>query len=1330
MSTNIPAPDSFNFKTPEEWDRWHTRFERYLRTAKIEEGEDKVNTMIYCMGIEAEDILTGLQLSSTELKNYDTVKEKFKWHFAGKKNLIFERVKFSNRIQGEDEPAENFIRDLWIQVEKCDYGNLKEDLLRDRIVAGIKDKKLSEQMQTEQNLTLQNAIDKVKTREAVQKQAAQLNSFSSSNVNSVQHKRYGDKRSHSSGKNFSSDRRHKHTQHSHQSSQHRQSSASSSNSCFWCGKQRHSKEHCPAKNSICKYCKKKGHWEVVCRNKKRNVHEVETSPELNSVYCSDEQFLGMVQSTKDDADRWTINLHMNQHPVKCKIDTGADVSVISCELYKNIANEISLEPPDKVLIGANSGPLDVIGKLSVKCVTQTNKSCFENFYVVKKLKTPLLGRPAIEKLNLVNVADTITSNDLKQIVRTKFPKLFTGLGLIKDFEYKIQIRENATPFAITTPRRVAHPLLPKVEKELNKMVEQGVIRKLESNETSQWCAGLVVVPKAESEDVRLCVDLTKLNQYIVRPRYLLPTVESTLAKLKDAKIFTKLDANSSFYQIKLAKESQILTQFLTPFGRFCFTRLPFGITSGSEVFQERINSILCNMPNVNCQIDDILVDSADINSHENVLFPVLQKLQDSGITLNPNKCEFLKSEVSYVGHKINEMGILPDDKKIKAITNMLPPTCVSEMRCFLGMANQLGRFIPDMAEMTQPLRDLLKKNNAWVWDKPQIDAFEKVKSELSSPRVLKKYNPKHETRSMTDCEKLYSQMEKEALALTWACERFSEYILGMHFTLVTDHENLVSSIMKKTLDEVTPRITRFKIRLMRYKFVLINIPGKEMYTADTLSRAPLPDTECTKSRLEEEAESFIRFVIEQYPLTERKLDQIKQHQHEDEICAKIMLYTQEGWPDKSSVPSVLIPYMQFLGSYSIHDGLLLKDHRIVIPSGMRLEILDRIHEGHLGITKCRERAISSVWWIGLSKQIEEVVNNCMKCVELRSQTVEPLKPTPLPDRPWQKVACDLCELQGKTYLVLVDYYSRYLEFALLDKGQGANIIVTHLKSIFARHGIPEVLVSDNGGQFHNSDMAKFSAEYNFTHLTSSPKHSSGNGAAEIAVNTFKNLLKKNKDPYIALLNYRATPIHNGYSPAELSMGRRLRTTLPIAPHLLNPRSTPEDIQKKEAIYKDKMKFYHDKRHNAKPLNPLALGQPVLIRDNQKEGTVAERISQNDRSYKVSCPTNLSSQTNVKQNVFRRNRSALISLPAKNSEFNVSRKVQNNINDTKDGVSNSQFKCSESVQNSTTPMNNKLEVKNASSRNGNLKSDNFNGDIAKTVITRSGRLSRPPTKIDL
>ena len=235
---------------------------------------------------------------------------------------------------------------------------------------------------------------------------------------------------------------------------------------------------------------------------------------------------------------------------------GTNVSVIPEETYKTLKIN-DLHPAESSLTGAGSQPLQVCGKFEANLQYKA-RSSKQTVYIVSALSKALLGKPAIESLNLVIRVDSVDKDSCK----AKYPELFIGLGSLEG-EYTIKLKPNSTPFALTTPRRVALPLRPRVKKELERMESMGVITKI--SEPTEWCAGIVVVPKA-NDKIRICVDLTKLNESVCRERHVLPAVDQVLAQLSGATVFSKLDTNSGFWQIRLAEASRKLTTFITPMG--------------------------------------------------------------------------------------------------------------------------------------------------------------------------------------------------------------------------------------------------------------------------------------------------------------------------------------------------------------------------------------------------------------------------------------------------------------------------------------------------------------------------------------------------------------------------------------------------------------------------------------------------------------------------------------------------------------------------------------------------------------------------------------------
>ena len=758
----------------------------------------------------------------------------------------------------------------------------------------------------------------------------------------------------------------------------------------------------------------------MCRSTAK-VRGVQASPEEPG-----NAFLGAVSDS--DNDPWAVELTLQGTPVILHIDTGAEVTVITEQTWRSIGQP-QLNPSDRTLRGPDSHIIPTLGKFVGTFNLRTRTHQVESeVYVAQGLSKSLLGRPTILDFDLIKrIASIDRTRELSP--SDDFPSLFCGLGKLEG-EYTIKLEDDARPFSLSTPRRVAIPLLKSVRQELERMEKLGVIAKV--TQPTEWCSGMVVVPKANLR-VRICVDLTKLNESVKRERHPLPAVDQTLAQLAEAKVFSKLDANSGFWQIPLAPESALLTTFITPFGRFHFRRLPFGISSAPEHFQRRMTEALSGLPGTVCLMDDILVHGTTREEHDDRLRQVLQRLSDIGLTLNSEKCTFAQPSVKYL---IDGRGITADPDKVSAIAKFATPTNVSDIRRFLGMVNQLSKFSPNLSQMTQPIRELLVKENAWVWGEPQRDSFNRVKRELTASPVLALYDPNLETivsadasshglgavllqrqnsgdlqpvayisRAMTPTEKRYAQIEKEALAFAWACERLSDYLIGLRFHIQTDHKPLVPLFSSRNLDELPIRIQRFRMRMMRFLFTISHVPGKDLAIADTLSRAPASTPTAEDESLQHEVTSYVKFVVEHLPATEQRLEEIRECQRTDKVCQQIAEFCQAGWPEKSVLPSEVKPYHTVSAELTVQHGLLLRGSRIVIPPPLRKKLLDMIHSGHQGITKSRELA----WWPGLSKQLEDLIHSCERCLKAQRQRPQPLNPTPLPSLPWQKVASDLFE---------------------------------------------------------------------------------------------------------------------------------------------------------------------------------------------------------------------------------------------------------------------------------------------------------------------------------
>ena len=1004
-----------------------------------------------------------------------------------------------------------------------------------------------------------------------------------------------------------------------------------SKNCGKCGRN-HTWGNCPAFGKKCFKCQKNNHFGKMCKNKQ--IQEVEESSSTRHY------FIGSITA---DVPPWTTSIEILGKMVKFKIDTGADVNIINRETW-NYLGKPTLENTDSQLLSP-AGRVSTLGKFTIKIDSKTMI-----IFVISSNSGNLLSRTTASNMGLVKLVNSV--------------KTFSK---VQCDPVKIKLKPNTQPFAVPVARRVPIPLMEKVEKELQRMKETDIIEEI--NDPTDWVSPMVPVVKPSGE-VRICVDLKKLNENVERERYIMPTMDDIIYKLKDSGVFSKLDAASGYHQIPLEQESAKLTTFITPMGRYYFKRLPFGISSGPEIFQKIMEKILTNIEGVICYMDDILVHSKDENSHTSTLLKVKEKLQEAGLQLNEEKCAYHQKELKFLGHIVSQHGVRPDPEKVNDIKKMAEPKDIPELRRFLGMVQYLGRYIKDLSTILSPLNQLLQKETAWYWGPDQTKAFQTVKDRLTDSRALAYFDIKKETvvsadassfgigavllqkhnedwkpvafcsRTLTKTEKMYAQIEKECLASTWACERFEKYLVGLEtFILHTDHKPLVPLINKKQLIDCPLRCQRLLMRLMRFKVKAVHIPGKDMVVADTLSRSP-QEIKSEENELQDKVLEYVGEIVSAWPISDAKIRQIQEETQKDVCLSATMDYTCKGWPRyREDVKLAALTMYPYRGELSVVSGILTKGDRMLIPVSMRKEILGRIHEGHFGITKCRERANLSVWWPNISQDIKDMVSKCKHCIEKKpTQRKEPLLPSELPDRPFQKVGVDLCEYKKESYLVMEDYYSRYLEILYLPHTTSQTVI-GKLKTCFARYGIPNMVVSDNAQQFKSREFQKFSEEWNFNHVTSSPRFPQSNGKAERAVKTAKEILSQD-DSLLAILAYRSTPlVELGISPAELAFGRKIRNTLPCLPHTLEPKQ----IDKKDFIQRDtkakmRQKKNFDSHHGARHLPELKEGETVLVKtDLEKNWKTPAKVVKKvaPRSYLV---------RTEKQGELRRNRRHLYKVP--------------------------------------------------------------------------------------
>ena len=395
-----PAPAHFNFQQPQEWTRWLRRFERFRQASDLEKKSDEkqVNALIYAMGDEADDILKSFHLSEADAKKYKTVKERFDEYFIRRRNVIYERAKFNQRVQEPQESVDSFVTALHCLAEHCSFGDLHDEMIRDRIVVGLRDASVAQKLQMDHELTLDRAVSLARQSEAVKTQQSIVRPPAIDDSVSIEAIK-SNRQTH-----------HKKPQKSIPGMQRQDSPM-----CTRCGKSPpHTKDRCPAKDAVCRRCSKKGHYQKFCRSKTTSESTINQIEE-------DDAFLGVVSSNKS-LEPWLINLCLNKETVKFKIDTGVDVTVIPASVY-NESKHGPLTHSTRLLKGADQQVLQVTGSFKGKLSYSNTESC-EEIYVIQGLQMPLVGRPAISSLNLV-ARVTLIQTDRDTIVN-KYPQLFKG----------------------------------------------------------------------------------------------------------------------------------------------------------------------------------------------------------------------------------------------------------------------------------------------------------------------------------------------------------------------------------------------------------------------------------------------------------------------------------------------------------------------------------------------------------------------------------------------------------------------------------------------------------------------------------------------------------------------------------------------------------------------------------------------------------------------------------------------------------------------------------------------------------------------------------------
>ena len=819
-----------------------------------------------------------------------------------------------------------------------------------------------------------------------------------------------------------------------------------------------------------------------------------------------------------------------------------------------------------------------------------------------------------------------TVEDLKKL----YPNSFDRLGSLKG-AYNIRVDPTVKP--VTHARRKV-PIESKeaIDKELDYLIEEEIIT--EQVEPTPWVSS-VTFPRKPNGDIRVCLDPSNLNKAIIRVHHKLMTVEEIAHELARATVYTKADALKAFLQIHLTHEASLLMMFNSHLGQLCFLRMPYGAKMSQDVFQLRMDAILEQCPGVIGIHDDMMIFGMDQEDHDANLINLLNVCQKEGLVLNSKKLELRRERVTFFGAEYSAQGMHPDPKKVQGITEMTAPTDKQKLQSFLGMVNYMGAFIPNLSHYTEPLRAMLKKDSVFHWDDQQTRSFQQVKTLIAKANTtpLKYYDSnlpmtvqadaslrglgacliqQHKgkdqpiafaSKSPTDAETKYANIERELLPIVFACQRFSTYLLGRSFIAESDHKPL-EMIAMKNLAKAPPCLQRMLLELQRYDVTIKYRPGKEMQLADALSRCP--------ARALQEIKLDMR--VDYIAFTKPWIEKLKDSTQSDPILAMVYQLTQQGWPhQRRHVPRLARRYWDFRDELSTDDGLLLKGLRLIIPGELQEEYLSRLHEGHLSASKVQENAKQHMYWTGIDADIEDYTKRCQECIKRSQVAKEPLQPHDIPEGPWRKLGIDYFTFDGNSYVLICDYFSK---FPFLYRAKTSFwSLRDRLIDLFSIEGYPDEIVSDNGPPFQSKEFAKFLSGLGIKHTTSSPGYPRSNGFIEQHIQTVKNMLSKSSNTRSfqeVLADLRTTRIGMGLpSPAEILHGRNLTTRAQAEINIKAIRSVLQERQLK-------MTLDHDSGRRAKKARPLVVGERchVLGPGNKWIDAFVTGITDSGRCYET------------------------------------------------------------------------------------------------------------------
>ena len=759
--------------------------------------------------------------------------------------------------------------------------------------------------------------------------------------------------------------------------------------------------------------------------------------------------------------------------------------------------------------------------------------------------------------NIYNINSCPESENLDPISLDFVPNLKGKAGadnliqLLNEFRETISVKGERLGSSSLTKLQIdtgdSEPLftkqfsLPHKHKEIIKelcqeMAEKNIIRP----SVSPWNSPLFLVKKANGE-FRPVVDFRKINKITKTDPFPLPKIDEIYQQLNGSTLFSTLDLNSGYFQMKLSEEDIPKTAFTTNENRFEFIRVPFGVKNAPAAFSRLMNIAMSDLLGSDCLVylDDILIFSKTLESHLEKLKKVLKRLKEVGLTLKLSKCRFLEPKLKFLGHEVSENGISINTDQFLPVENFPIPKNRKDIQKFLGLTSYFRNFVPKFAEICEPVTKLLKKKEKFIWTVEAQDAFTKIKREilnsgklcfpdLSEPFIIQTDSSARAlgaclaqeknkilrpiffaSRGLSQTEQKYSTTKRELLAIRFALRKFRTLILGYKTTVFTDHQPLVG-MFKMAMPENT--FSRWILEALEFDVEIKYLPGKLNIVSDSLSRLESQQLEEIGNETEDNINDYLGTIACRQVFTWDKNQLILEQEKDKKLgpiveCLTSKSVTARGNKITNFPNYVLYNGVLFVRVTNSRSGIQEVKLLICVPASMEATIIKNVHTslavGHAGVERTIAKLNSRFSINGIYGKVKEIVRTCDTCTYskgIKHKDVQ-INKYPIPSQAFVKVHMDFygplkTTTRGSKYiLAFTDFLTRFLVLYDLPDRSTHGVAKT-IKHFIATYDVPQTLVSDRAAEFQSALIKKVCAEAGINKVEVFPRTGFSNGVIE------------------------------------------------------------------------------------------------------------------------------------------------------------------------------------------------------------------------------------------